>query len=141
MFNWAPCSCRDKLIVSWTPNRQAKNTFTYHNAINLLQPGVAFLYLLKTSEKHRFSDVFRGYRKATRGCNGLKSKWICFVIFLLCSCIIKYAITCLNIRNNRFNNRNTRTRCEICSKLSALIVNFEHFSHFVLVFLLLTLSR
>ena len=40
--------------------------------INPLQPGVAFLYHLKTSEKlKRFSDVFRGYRIAPLGCNGL----------------------------------------------------------------------
>ena len=54
----------------------------------------------------------------------------------------------------KVNNRNTRTSCEICSKLTiktqerrqwrrsgVFIVNFEHISHFVLVFLLLTLSR
>ena len=54
----------------------------------------------------------------------------------------------------KVNNKNTRTRCEICSKLTVktperrhcrrsgvFIVNFEHISHFVLVFLLLTLSR
>ena len=49
-------------------------------AFNPLQPSVAFLYPLKTSEDlkvfwcfqgARFSDVFRGYRKATPGCNGL----------------------------------------------------------------------
>ena len=54
----------------------------------------------------------------------------------------------------KVNNRNTRTRCEIRSKLTmkilerlasfcVFIVNFKHISHlvFVLVFLLLTLSR
>ena len=54
----------------------------------------------------------------------------------------------------KVNNRNTGTRCEICSKLtikipercrwrrsSVFAVNFEHISHFVLVFLLLTLSK
>ena len=48
----------------------------------------------------------------------------------------------------KVNNRNTRTRFEICSKLTIktperrhFIVNFEHIPHFVLVFLLLTLSR
>ena len=30
--------------------------------VNPLQPGVAYLYPLKTSENLRFSDVFRGYR-------------------------------------------------------------------------------
>ena len=52
------------------------------------------------------------------------------------------------------DNRNTRARCEICSKSTiktperchwrragAFIVNFEHISHFVLMSLLLTLSR
>ena len=52
------------------------------------------------------------------------------------------------------NNRNTRTRYEICSKLAIktpqrrqwrlsdiFIVYFEYISHFVLLFLLLTLSR
>ena len=37
--------------------------------LNPLQPSVAFLYPLKT---FRFSDVFRGYRKAIPGCNELK---------------------------------------------------------------------
>ena len=35
---------------------------------NPLQPGVAFLYPLKTSETFRFSDVFKGCREATPGC-------------------------------------------------------------------------
>ena len=38
---------------------------------NPLQPGVAFLY--PPENIWRFSDVFRGYRKATPGCNGLTS--------------------------------------------------------------------
>ena len=55
---------------------------------------------------------------------------------------------------SKVNNRNTRTRCEICSKLTIkiperrhwrrsgiFIVNFEYILRFVLVFLLLTLSR
>ena len=54
----------------------------------------------------------------------------------------------------KVNNRNTRRRCEIFPELTiktrkrrqwcrsgVFIVNFEHISHFVLVFLLLTLSR
>ena len=41
--------------------------------INLLQPGVAFLYPPKTSENFRFSDVFSEYRKATLRCNGLNN--------------------------------------------------------------------
>ena len=54
----------------------------------------------------------------------------------------------------KVNNQNARTRCEICSKFTiktperrhwclsgVFVVNFELFSYFVLVFLLLTLSR
>ena len=54
----------------------------------------------------------------------------------------------------KVNSRNTKTRCEICSKLiikiqerrhcrrsGIFIINFEHISHFVLVLLLLFLSR
>ena len=63
---------------------------------NPLQPGVAFLYPLETSEnlllpfytpwKHQkafmFFDVFRGYRKETHGCNGLKKLfWNIFAKF------------------------------------------------------------
>ena len=47
--------------------------------VNPLQSGVAYLYLLKTSvfktptsKLQRFSDIFRGCRKAALGCNGLK---------------------------------------------------------------------
>ena len=40
---------------------------------NPLQPGVAFLYPLKNQETSRFSNIFRGYRKARPTCNGLNS--------------------------------------------------------------------
>ena len=40
--------------------------------LNPLVPRVPFLYPLKTSENHRFSDVFRGYKIGTRGTNGLR---------------------------------------------------------------------
>ena len=41
-----------------------------HLSLNPLLPSVPFLYLLKTSEKLWFSDVFRGYKKGTPGSNG-----------------------------------------------------------------------
>ena len=54
----------------------------------------------------------------------------------------------------KVSNRNTRTKCEVCSKLTIktperhqwrrsgiFIVNFENISDFVLMFLLLILSR
>ena len=37
-----------------------------------LQPGVAFLYHLKTSEDIKVFLFFQGHRKAAAGCNGLK---------------------------------------------------------------------
>ena len=40
------------------------------SGINPLLPGVLFFYSLKTSEKHRFSDVLRGYKNRTQGSNG-----------------------------------------------------------------------
>ena len=46
-------------------------------SINPLQPGVAFLYPLKTSEKLKVCYVFGGYRKATLGCNGFKRRFHC----------------------------------------------------------------
>ena len=39
------------------------------NVFNALQPDVALLYFY--IQTFRFSDVFRRYRKATPGCNGL----------------------------------------------------------------------
>ena len=36
------------------------------------QPGLFFYTTWKHQKTFRFSDVFRGYRKATPGCNGLK---------------------------------------------------------------------
>ena len=54
----------------------------------------------------------------------------------------------------KVNDRKTRARCQVCSKLTVktperrqcdrsgvFIVNFEHISYFILVFLLLILSR
>ena len=38
---------------------------------NPLQAGVTFLYSLKISENLKGFDVFRGYRKATPGCDVL----------------------------------------------------------------------
>ena len=35
---------------------------------------VTFLYPLKTSEKRRFSDVFRGFKNVTLDINGLSCK-------------------------------------------------------------------
>ena len=39
--------------------------------VNLLRPGIRFLYSLKLSEERRFSNVFQGFKKGTPGSNGL----------------------------------------------------------------------
>ena len=39
--------------------------------INPFQASISFLYPLKTSENHRFSDIFRGHRNGTLTWNGL----------------------------------------------------------------------
>ena len=49
---------------------------------------VKFLYPLKTSEKRRFSDVFRGYKNVTLDINGLKEQPL--DVFLENSCSEKY---------------------------------------------------
>ena len=43
------------------------------HSFNPLQVAAAFLYPRKNQKTFMFSDVFRGYRKTTPGCNGLKS--------------------------------------------------------------------
>ena len=48
-----------------------KNTFS-GCSFNPLMSSVTFLYPLKTSEKLRFSDVFRGYKTVALDINGLK---------------------------------------------------------------------
>ena len=40
--------------------------------INPLMANIKFLYYLKTLEKRRFSDVFRGYKDVILDINGLK---------------------------------------------------------------------
>ena len=65
---------------------QKKGLYDSFTVFNPLQPGVTFLYPLKTPP-----DVFRGYRKATPGCNGLifpKTlcfRWCLFTNFSYCS--------------------------------------------------------
>ena len=45
-------------------------SFSLCFTFNLLQPGVAYLHPLKTSENLRFSDVFRGIEKKHRAALG-----------------------------------------------------------------------
>ena len=103
--------------------------------INPFQANVQFLYLLKTSE------VFREYGNRTFTWSGLKHL---------------HGFFSDSAGNYMFkvNNRNTGTRRRIWSKLTiktperrqwhrsgVFIVSFEYISHFVVVFLLLTLTR
>ena len=55
--------------------------YWFFSWFNPLQPGVAFIYPWKPQKIFRFSGVFRRYRKATPGCNGLSD------ILCNCSCI------------------------------------------------------
>ena len=68
------------------------NIFIYKKTVQIspLQSSVTFLYPLKASETFRFSDVFKGHRRATAGGNGLstlnRTKLNIRVIFpLLCN--------------------------------------------------------
>ena len=47
---------------------------TWHNCFNSLQPGMLIYVPWKHQKSWTFSDVFRGYRLATSGCNGLTVK-------------------------------------------------------------------
>ena len=49
--------------------------------LNPLMSSVTFLYPLKTSEKRRFSDVFRGYQNETLDINGLRKDIVLFIFF------------------------------------------------------------
>ena len=49
-------------------------------AFNPLMSSVTFIYSLKTSEKHRFSDAFWGYKNVTLDINGLRG-WEIFKFF------------------------------------------------------------
>ena len=49
-------------------------SFLILSELNPLQPSVAFLYPLKNQKTFSFYDVFRKYRKATPGYNGLSEQ-------------------------------------------------------------------
>ena len=106
-------------------------------------------FLKKAKEKRRPSDF--PILKISRFLKFHKNKTMSS--FILLNGINK-SISFLSITQPAINVRNTRTKCEICSKLTiktperhrwrhsgVFIVSFEHISHFVLMFLLLTLSR
>ena len=67
--------------------KRCQSFLSSRSLFNPLQPGVAFLYPWKHQKTLKF--VFRGYKKATPGCNGL----------------------------NKHNIRNSRTRSEICFRI------------------------
>ena len=59
------------VIIKQEPLLLGPVLFQTAEILNPLYSDVAFLYPLKISENLKFSDVFRGYRKATPGYNGL----------------------------------------------------------------------
>ena len=58
-YTYPVTSCRSKAMWS--------STSLLGNLINLFHVSCLFICTLKTSENHRFSDVFRGYRKEPVG--------------------------------------------------------------------------
>ena len=67
----------DRCFCDWHIN-------AWMSFINPFHDTVLFLYLLKTSENLKFSDVFSGYRKRSVAWNGLAAK-ICFLFAVLLS--------------------------------------------------------
>ena len=51
--------------------------FFTHYRLTHYNPVLLFYTPWKHQKTFRFSDVYRGYRKATLGCNGIKLSWFC----------------------------------------------------------------
>ena len=62
-------------MLAYTQETTDLVTFT-EEILNPLISSVTFIYPLKTSEKGRFSDVFRGYKNVTLDINGLMENFI-----------------------------------------------------------------
>ena len=62
-------------MLAYTQETTDLVTFT-EEILNPLMSSVTFIYTLKTSEKRRFSDVFRGYKNVTLDINGLMENFI-----------------------------------------------------------------
>ena len=85
LFIITKCSILDVAAVRDPPLNIMSNTIFLYllSMFNPLQPSVAFLYPLKKIRKPLgFSDVFKGYRKATLGCNGLRYTMNFFVLLM-----------------------------------------------------------
>ena len=59
-------------IVNEVTMMFVKVKFEKYNWLNSFLPNISFIYILKTSENKKFSDVFRGYKKGTLKRKGLK---------------------------------------------------------------------
>ena len=90
-------------------------------AINPLQPGVAFLYPLKTSENLGFLMFSGGIEKATPGCNGL-------ILFSLSQSYFNMSVSFLSERSNFVSCSYFVVLClfpfDICGKNSMLFLKF-----------------
>ena len=62
----------DVVHKSWNPRLRACVTFCYYPSLTHYSPVLLFYNPWKHQKIFRFSDVFRGYRKTTPGCNGLR---------------------------------------------------------------------
>ena len=66
-----------KVARSFSRNLKTSKNVPCTNSLDPFESNVTFLYpplSLKTSENHRFSDIFRGYRNVTLDLNGLNTK-------------------------------------------------------------------
>ena len=72
------CYC---LVAMHRSRKMKHGNWTFIMHFNPLMFSVTFLYPLKTSEKRRFSDVFRGYQNETLDINGLRKDIVLFIFF------------------------------------------------------------
>ena len=71
-----PLCSLEFMIFSLVGHDQIKNTYLQtQSTLTHYSPVLLFYTPWKHQKTFRFSDVFRGYRKATPGCNGLNNIW------------------------------------------------------------------
>ena len=86
---------------------------------NPLQPSVAFLYPLKTSENQRFSDIFRGYWKRPVAWNRLT--WLGDILFTL---MHEENIMTFDVRSNFISHMMTNIT-QLSNELTVFIFCFD----------------
>ena len=142
MFYRSKC-LKSRNFRGFAPNPVRKclqNPLIPQLSLTYYSPVLLFYTPWKYQKTFRFSDIFRGYRKATPGCNGLNS--LRCSIYFSSGDIYKWHVCHYPTNIYLFRVRNTSKRYEISSKLTietperrhwrrsgVLIVNFEHILH------------